>query len=81
MTSLLDDILKRSFQILITRVTARAPLKRPSLTNTNPKPSNKNIHEKLRSSSPSNRFRKQRVSPSRKPSQTSEKNNEQYEKE
>ena len=81
MTSLLDDILKRSFQILITRVTARAPLKRPSLTNINPKPNNKNIHEKLRSSSPSNRFRKQRVSPSCKPSQTSEKNNEKYEKE
>ena len=28
------------------QVTARAPLKKPSLTNTNSKPYNKNIHEK-----------------------------------
>ena len=60
------------------QITARAPLKSPSLTNTNSKSNNKNIHEKLRSPSPSNRFR---ISPSRKPSQTNERKNENYEKE
>ena len=44
------------------QVTARAPLETPSLTNTNSKPNNKNIHERLRSSSPSNLFRKQGIS-------------------
>ena len=63
------------------QVTARAPLKRPSFTNTNSKPSNKNIHAKIRSSSPYNRFCKQGISPSRKSSQTNEIKNEKYEKE
>ena len=63
------------------QVTARRPLKRPSLTNTNSKPNNKNTHEKLRSPSPSNRFRKQGISPSQKPSQTNEIKSNKYEKE
>ena len=63
------------------QVTARPPLKRPSLTTTNSKINNKNIHEKLPSSSPSNRFCKKGISTSRKPSQTNEIKNKKYEKE
>ena len=55
---------KNCVQPSYTEVTARASLKIPSLTSTNSKPNNKNTHEKLRSSSPSNRFHKQRISPS-----------------
>ena len=67
------------------QVTARVPLKKASLTNTNSKPYNKNIHEKTtipcNDSSPCNRFCKQSISPSRKPSQTNRRKNEEYEKE
>ena len=67
------------------QVTARVPLKKASLTNTNSKPYNKNIHEKTtipcNDSSPCNRFCKQGISPSRKPSQTNKRKNEEYEKE
>ena len=63
------------------QVTARPPLKRPSLTITNSKINNKNIHEKLPSSSPSNRFCKKGISTSRKPSKTNETKNKKYEKE
>ena len=63
------------------QVTARPPLKRPSLTITNSKINNKNIHEKLPSSSPSNRFCKKGISTSRKPSQTNEIKNKKYDKE
>ena len=63
------------------QASAHPPLKRSSLRNTNSKPSIKNTHEKLRSSSPSNRFCKQGISPSRKQSQTNEVKNEKYEKE
>ena len=45
------------------QVTACASLKKANLINTNSKLNNKNIYERLRSSSPSNCFRKQRISP------------------
>ena len=63
------------------RVTARASLKQSSLANTISKPNNKNIQERLQSSSQSNRFCKQEISPSCKPSQAKEIKNETYEKE
>ena len=45
-------------QTSYTNVTTRTPLKRPSLTNTNSKPNKKYIHERPRSLSQSNRFRR-----------------------
>ena len=55
-------------------MTPSTPLKRPSLTN-------KSVHERLRSSSRSNRFRKQGILPSCKPSQVNKIKHKKYEKE
>ena len=83
----MNNISKIYFKLQVTQFTqiyaqftARAPLKRPSLTNTNSILTNKKVDERLRSSSSSNRFRKQGISPFCKPSQTSEIKNKAFEK-
>lgn len=62
-------------------VTTGTPLKGPSLANTKCEPSNRNIHDRLRLSSSSNRFRKQGNLSSHKPSETNEIKSKKFEKE